>query len=181
MSAKAQLITGINNRTYQSFNPETLTIGFSRRAALYKRADLIFSDPSQLQDIARNVRAIQIVFAGKAHPKDGGGKEVIRRIFRMAQQLQHEVAIAYLDNFDIALAKLIISGVDHWLNTPHQPLEASGTSGMKATHNGIPNFSVLDGWWIEGHIEGVTGCSMWPGALNQTKPEEMFHDDAMDL
>jgi glycogen phosphorylase len=181
VSAKAQLITEINNRTNQSFDPETLTIGFARRAALYKRADLIFSDPSQLQDIARNVGPIQIVFAGKAHPKDGGGKEVIRRIFSMAQQLQHEVAIAYLENYDIALAKLIISGVDLWLNTPHRPLEASGTSGMKATHNGIPNFSVLDGWWIEGHIEGVTGWSIGPGALNQTKPEEMAHDDAMDL
>lgn len=181
VEAKARLITEINHRTRLSFKPETLTIGFARRATLYKRADLIFSDPSQLQDIARNVGAIQIVFAGKAHPKDGGGKEVIRRIFSMAQQLQHEVTIAYVENYDIALAKLIISGVDLWLNTPHRPLEASGTSGMKATHNGIPNFSVLDGWWIEGHIEGVTGWSIGPDALNQTKPEEMAHEDAMDL
>lgn len=181
VEAKAQLITEINNRTHLSFKPDTLTIGFARRAALYKRADLIFSDPTQLQDIARNAGPIQIVFAGKAHPKDGGGKEVIRRIFRMAKQLQQEVAIAYVENYDIALAKLIISGVDLWLNTPHRPLEASGTSGMKATHNGIPNFSVLDGWWIEGHIEGVTGWSIGPGALNQTKPEEMAHEDAQDL
>jgi glycogen phosphorylase len=181
VEAKALLITEINHRTRLSFKPETLTIGFARRATLYKRADLIFSDPSQLQDIARNVGPIQIVFAGKAHPKDGGGKEVIRRIFSMAQQLQREVTIAYLENYDIALAKLIISGVDLWLNTPHRPLEASGTSGMKATHNGIPNFSVLDGWWIEGHIEGVTGWAIGPDALNQTKPEEMAHEDAMDL
>jgi len=181
VEAKAQLITEINNRTHLSFKPETLTIGFARRATLYKRADLIFSDPNQLQDIARNAGQIQIIFAGKAHPKDGGGKEVIRRIFRMAQQLQHEVTIAYLENYDIALAKLIISGVDLWLNTPHRPLEASGTSGMKATHNGIPNFSVLDGWWIEGHIEGVTGWSIGPDALNQTKPKETAHEDAMDL
>lgn len=181
VEAKAQLITEINNRTRLSFKPDTLTIGFARRAALYKRADLIFSDPTQLQDIARNAGPIQIVFAGKAHPKDGGGKEVIRRIVSMAQQLQQEVTIAYVENYDIALAKLIISGVDLWLNTPHRPLEASGTSGMKATHNGIPNFSVLDGWWIEGHIEGVTGWSIGPGALNQTKPEEMAHEDAQDL
>lgn len=181
VEAKAQLIKEINNRTHLSFKPETLTIGFARRAALYKRADLIFSDPNQLQDIARNAGQIQIIFAGKAHPKDGGGKEVIRRIFRIAQQLQHEVTIAYLENYDIALAKLIISGVDLWLNTPHRPLEASGTSGMKATHNGIPNFSVLDGWWIEGHIEGVTGWSIGPTTLNQTRPEEMAHEDAQDL
>ncbi|GJL58835.1 MAG: alpha-glucan phosphorylase [Nitrospirales bacterium] len=181
VEAKAQLIKEINNQTDLSFKPEILTIGFARRAALYKRADLIFSDPNQLQDIARNAGPIQIIFAGKAHPKDGGGKEVIQRIFRMAQQLQAEVAIAYLENYDIALAKLIISGVDLWLNTPHRPLEASGTSGMKATHNGIPNFSVLDGWWIEGHIEGVTGWSIGPAALNQTKPEETAHEDAMDL
>lgn len=181
VEAKAQLIKEINNRTHLSFKPETLTIGFARRAALYKRADLIFSDPNQIQDIARNAGRIQILFAGKAHPKDGGGKEVIRRIFRMAQQLQHEVAIVYLENYDIALAKLIISGVDLWLNTPHRPLEASGTSGMKATHNGIPNLSVLDGWWIEGHIEGVTGWSIGPATINQTKPEEMAHEDAQDL
>ncbi len=181
VEAKAQLIKEINNRTHLSFKPETLTIGFARRATLYKRADLIFSDPKQLQDIARNSGPIQIVFAGKAHPKDGGGKEVIQRIFRMAQQLQHEVTIVYLENYDIALAKLLTSGVDLWLNTPHRPMEASGTSGMKATHNGIPNFSVLDGWWIEGHIEGVTGWSIGPGALNQTKPEEIAHEDAVDL
>ncbi|MCA9470144.1 MAG: alpha-glucan family phosphorylase, partial [Nitrospira sp.] len=111
----------------------------------------------------------------------GGGKEVIRRIFRMAQQLQHEVTIVYLENYDIALAKLIISGVDLWLNTPNRPLEASGTSGMKAAHNGIPNFSVLDGWWIEGHIEGITGWSIGPATINQTNPEEMAHEDAVDL
>lgn len=181
MAAKAQLITEINNRTHLSFKPETLTIGFARRATLYKRADLIFSDPNQLQDIARNAGPIQIVFAGKAHPKDGGGKDIIRRIFRMAQQLQHELTIVYLENYDIALAKLIISGVDLWLNTPNRPLEASGTSGMKATHNGIPNFSVLDGWWIEGHIEGITGWSIGTATINQTNSEEVAHEDAVDL
>lgn len=181
MAAKAQLVTEINNRTHLSFKPETLTIGFARRATLYKRADLIFSDPNQLQDIARNTGPIQIIFAGKAHPNDGGGKEVIRRIFRMAQQLQHELTIVYLENYDIALAKLIISGVDLWLNTPNRPLEASGTSGMKATHNGIPNFSVLDGWWIEGHIEGITGWSIGTVTINQTNSEEVAHEDAVDL
>ncbi len=181
VEAKAKLMEEVNKRSHHSFSPDVLTIGFARRATLYKRADLIFSDPNQLQDIARNTGRIQILFAGKAHPKDGGGKDVIRRIFRMAQQLQHEVAIVYLENYDIALAKLLVSGVDLWLNTPHRPLEASGTSGMKATHNGIPNFSVLDGWWIEGHIEGVTGWSIGPATINQTNPEEMAYEDAMDL
>lgn len=181
VEAKARLIDQVNKRSQHSFRPDVLTIGFARRATLYKRADLIFSNPNQLQDIARNAGPIQIIFAGKAHPKDDGGKDLIRRIFRMAQQFQHEVKIAYLENYDIALAKLIISGVDLWLNTPHRPMEASGTSGMKATHNGIPNFSVLDGWWIEGHIEGVTGWSIGPATVDQINPEEMAHEDAMEL
>ncbi|MEE8288993.1 MAG: alpha-glucan family phosphorylase, partial [Nitrosomonadaceae bacterium] len=181
VEAKARLIAEVNKRTQLAFSQEILTIGFARRAALYKRADLIFTDPDLLKDIARNTGPIQIIFAGKAHPRDGGGKEMIRRIYHMAQELKNDVTIVYLENYDMALAKLIVAGVDVWLNTPHRPLEASGTSGMKAAHNGIPNFSILDGWWIEGHIEGVTGWSIGTISINQLYPEEMSQEDSKDL
>ena len=181
VEAKARLIEEVNKRTQLAFSQEILTIGFARRAALYKRADLIFTDPDLLKDIARNTGPIQIIFAGKAHPRDGGGKEMIRRIYHMAQELKNDVTIVYLENYDMALAKLIVAGVDVWLNTPHRPLEASGTSGMKAAHNGIPNFSILDGWWIEGHIEGVTGWSIGTISINQLYPEEMSQEDSKDL
>ena len=101
-----------------------------------------------------------MVFSGKAHPKDGPGKELIKRIFSNIDQLKNKIRIIYLENYDMEIAKMLTSGVDLWLNTPRRPNEASGTSGMKVTHNGIPNFSVLDGWWIEGHIENVTGWSI---------------------
>ncbi|GJL53060.1 MAG: alpha-glucan phosphorylase [Nitrospirales bacterium] len=181
LEAKAQLIEEVNRRTQLSFNDEVLTLGFARRATPYKRADLIFFDPDQLAEIAKTVGPVQIVFGGKAHPRDGGGKDMIRRVVQFARQLKNDVSIAYLENYDIALAKLITSGVDLWLNTPLRPLEASGTSGMKAAHNGIPNFSVLDGWWIEGHIEGVTGWSIGPTEVDSSKPEEMIQEDAKEL
>ena len=101
-----------------------------------------------------------MIYAGKAHPRDEGGKAIIRRIFEAAAALANDVRVVYLENYDMALGKLICSGVDVWLNTPLRPQEASGTSGMKAALNGVPSFSVLDGWWIEGHVEGVTGWSI---------------------
>src|SRR5690606_20588605 len=116
--------------------------------------------PDELVDIAKKVGPIQLIFAGKAHPKDAPGKEIIRRVVRVAGQVKPEVQIAYLENYDLALAQLLTAGVDLWLNTPLPPLEASGTSGMKAAHNGVPSLSVLDGWWVEGHIEGITGWSI---------------------
>jgi starch phosphorylase len=103
---------------------------------------------------------LQLIYAGKAHPRDEGGKAIIRRIFEAAAALANDVRVVYLENYDMALGKLICSGVDVWLNTPLRPQEASGTSGMKAALNGVPSFSVLDGWWIEGHVEGVTGWSI---------------------
>ena len=181
LEAKARLIEEVNRRTPLSFHNDVLTLGFARRATPYKRADLIFFDPDRLADIAKTVGPLQLVFGGKAHPRDGGGKDMIRRVVHFARQLKNDVAIAYLENYDIALAKLITSGVDLWLNTPLRPLEASGTSGMKAAHNGIPHFSVLDGWWIEGHIEGVTGWSIGPATVDQSKPEAMIHEDAKEL
>jgi starch phosphorylase len=138
----------------------TFTIGFARRATQYKRMDLIFSQVERLRRIAREAGKMQFVFAGKAHPKDWQGKDLIKRIFGVSRQLQDDVKVVFLENYDIDIAKMLISGVDLWLNTPRRPMEASGTSGMKAVHNGVPNLSVLDGWWIEGHIEGVTGWSI---------------------
>ncbi|MCX8030066.1 MAG: alpha-glucan family phosphorylase [Thermodesulfovibrionales bacterium] len=160
MEAKRQLIDYVNRETQVGMNYDTLTIGFARRATAYKRADLLFSDPERLVQIGEG--RIQIIYAGKAHPKDDSGKQLIKNIFEMKEKLKNKIKIAYLKNYNMALALKLISGVDLWLNTPMRPLEASGTSGMKATHNGVPNFSVLDGWWIEGHIEGYTGWSIGP-------------------
>ncbi len=164
-----------------SFGPDALTVGFARRATQYKRADLILSDPGQLAQIARTVGPVQLIFAGKAHPRDGGGKELIRRVCHVARQLKNEVAIVYLENYDMALGRLITSGVDVWLNTPQRPLEVSGTSGMKAAHNGVPSLSVLDGWWIEGHIEGATGWSVGVHPATGSRPQGGEVQDAQDL
>jgi len=139
---------------------DALTIGFARRSATYKRADLIFEDVERLKHISSEVGIIQLLFAGKAHPKDQDGKELIKRIFQAKDSLKKDIKIAYLENYDMELGKLITSGVDIWLNNPIPPREASGTSGMKAALNGIPSLSILDGWWIEGCIEGVTGWAV---------------------
>jgi glycogen phosphorylase len=158
--AKKILIDSIFQETGVQLDPEVLTIGFARRATAYKRADLIFYDINRLVDISRKYGKIQLVFSGKAHPKDWPGKELIQKIVQVSQQLRGQIEVVYLENYDISLAKLMVSGVDLWLNTPKKPQEASGTSGMKAAHNGIPSLSILDGWWIEGCIEGFTGWSI---------------------
>jgi glycogen phosphorylase len=159
-TAKEALLERVNRETGAGMDPDTFTIGFARRATPYKRADLLFTDPGRLTEIAARAGGLQIVYAGKAHPEDRGGKEIIQRIIRAGEQLGPQVRVAYLVNYDIGLAALLTSGVDLWLNTPQPPLEASGTSGMKAALNGIPSLSVLDGWWIEGHIEGITGWAI---------------------
>ena len=181
VEAKARLIDKVHQRTGMVLKPDVLTIGFARRATLYKRTDLVFSDPGQLLQIAGTVGPIQLVFAGKSHPKDEQGKDLIRRVFHFARQLKDQISIAYLENYDIELGTLLTSGVDLWLNTPLRPLEASGTSGMKAAHNGVPSFSVLDGWWIEGHIEGVTGWSIGPGLTNRSDSDSVNGRDAQEL
>jgi len=158
--AKARLIDEVKRRTGTALDPNALSIGFARRAALYKRPELIFSNTGQLKSIVQRTGPLQIVFAGKAHPRDEAGKELIRRVFRHADELYGHVKVVYLENYDLELAKLITSGVDLWLNTPRRPEEASGTSGMKAAHNGVPSLSILDGWWIEGRVEGITGWSI---------------------
>ncbi len=158
--AKHELLEAVRKRTGLKFDPEVFTIGFARRATGYKRADLILSDLDRLRQIAKNSGKFQIIYAGKAHPNDGGGKEIIRRIFHAKKALRKAVPVVFLDDYDLDLGGKITSGVDLWLNTPQFPLEASGTSGMKSALNGVPSLSILDGWWVEGHIEGVTGWSI---------------------
>src|ERR1700746_2011012 len=158
--AKEALFTEIRHRTSVSLDPKAFTIGFARRASTYKRADLLFQDRERLKRIARDVGAIQLVYAGKAHPRDEGGKRLIRRVFDGAASLSEVIHTVYVENYDMHWGRLITSGVDLWLNTPLRPQEASGTSGMKAALNGVPSFSVVDGWWAEGWIEGVTGWAI---------------------
>jgi len=125
----------------------------------YKRPDLLFADLERLKAICREL-PFQIVLAGKAHPHDEAGKALIRLLHERAQALSGAITVAYLPNYDLELAQLMVAGSDVWVNTPLPPLEASGTSGMKAAFNGVPSLSVLDGWWVEGCIEGVTGWSV---------------------
>ncbi|MDP2718370.1 MAG: alpha-glucan family phosphorylase [Dehalococcoidia bacterium] len=161
--AKLELLQEVGRRTAIRLDPEILTIGFARRATGYKRPTLLFHNIERLKAIAERGQRIQLIYGGKAHPRDDGGKSLIRQIFEASRTLKESITVVYIEEYDINLAKYLISGVDLWLNTPQKPLEASGTSGMKAALNGIPTFSILDGWWIEGHIEGVTGWSIGDG------------------
>jgi starch phosphorylase len=122
-----------------------------------------------------------LIFTGKANPKDDSGRKLIEQIFGYMQKLKEEIKIVYLANYDMDLAAKLVSGVDVWLNTPLRPLEASGTSGMKAAHNGVINFSVLDGWWIEGWIEGVTGWAIGPQPNENVSAEEGRRRELDDL
>jgi starch phosphorylase len=176
MQSKKLLIDLVNRETDAGMDENTLTIGFARRSAIYKRGDLLFQDMERLKKISRETGKIQVIFSGKAHPRDQGGKELIKRIFQAKQELKDDIRIAYIKDYNMALGTLMTSGVDIWLNTPEPPMEASGTSGMKASLNGVPNLSVLDGWWIEGHIEGVTGWSI--GGIDG--PNEEHSDRARD-
>lgn len=173
MQAKKELIDFINRNSADSFDQDALTIGFARRATAYKRADLVFTDVERLRSISQRAGKMQFVFAGKAHPHDWPGKELIKKISSFSERLKGSIRVVYLENYDIALAKILIPGVDLWLNTPRRPREASGTSGMKAAHNGVPSLSILDGWWIEGCIEGVTGWAIGSAA-------DVAADDAAD-
>jgi starch phosphorylase len=158
--SKDALIAKIRERTGVGLDPKIFTMGFARRASTYKRANLLFQDRERLKRITRVVGPIQIVYAGKAHPRDEGGKKIIRDVFNGAASLADTIRTVYVENYDMHWGRLITSGVDIWLNTPMRPQEASGTSGMKAALNGVPSFSVVDGWWAEGWIEGVTGWAI---------------------
>jgi starch phosphorylase len=155
--AKLNLLDEVAKRTGQILDEDVMTVGFARRAATYKRGDLIFRDHDRLKWIARTVGGLQIIFGGKAHPRDENGKDLIRRIVEHSSALKDTIKVVYMEDFDWRWAPVLYSGVDLWLNTPKRPQEASGTSGMKAALNGVPSLSILDGWWIEGCLEGVTG------------------------
>ena len=159
-AAKKLLLDEVARRNNVTLDPKVMTIGFARRATPYKRADLIFSDLNRLKQITQRVGPLQIVFGGKAHPADEWGKALIKRIYDASKSLGDSIRVVYLENYEMRLGGLMTSGVDIWLNNPLRPLEASGTSGMKSALNGVPSLSVLDGWWIEGHVEGVTGWSI---------------------
>jgi starch phosphorylase len=161
-AAKRALLQVVNREVNAGMDIDVFTIGFARRAAAYKRTDLLFSDIERLREIADRNGGLQIIYAGKAHPQDEAGKEQIQRVFRARDELRDQIRIAYLENYSMEIGKMMTAGVDLWLNTPLPPMEASGTSGMKAAVNGVPSLSVLDGWWIEGCIEGVTGWSIGP-------------------
>lgn len=157
--AKAALIEKIKTLTGVTLNPKVPIFGFARRMTAYKRPDLLFSDMARLKAIAQQW-PFQLVMAGKAHPRDEGGKRLIEQIHGHLDELDGIIRGIYLPNYDMDQALALVAGVDVWMNTPLRPLEASGTSGMKAAFNGVPHLSVLDGWWIEGCIEGVTGWAV---------------------
>jgi starch phosphorylase len=177
--AKQRLVAEVNARTNAGFDGHVFTLGYARRATAYKRPDLVFHDPGRLRGLARQHGGLQLVFAGKAHRLDEEGKALIRRIVQWGKDLAPEVKVVYLPNYDLALGVLVTAGVDVWLNTPRPPHEASGTSGMKAAHNGVPSLSVLDGWWLEGFVEGFTGWAIGP--QTNSSVERSDADDAGDL
>jgi len=174
-SNKMLLLSKVLEKTGIKLDPEILTIGFARRAVAYKRADLIFKDINRLIDICSG--KVQLIFAGKAHAFDEEGKSMIQRVIKISKEISDKIPAVFLEDYDMELAALLTTGVDVWLNTPLRPREASGTSGMKCTHNGVLNLSVLDGWWIEGWVEDVTGWAIGP------EPEEVdlvYYDDTKD-
>jgi len=171
IGAKQELLDFVHSNSGIQLDTDALTLGFARRATEYKRATMIFSDLEKLKEVNSQGK-IQLIFAGKAHPKDELGKKLIQEIYEYKTRLKDEIQIVYLENYNMDIAQKLTSGVDVWLNTPMPPMEASGTSGMKAAHNGVINFSVLDGWWIEGCVEGLTGWAIGPSpdqAINEDK------------
>ncbi len=178
--AKQTLIGYVKEKNGVDLDPDALTIGFARRMATYKRATLLFSDLDKLREIGRQ-EPIQLIFSGKAHPANVTGKQEIRAIYSAMRELEGEITSVYLENYTMDIAALMTAGVDVWLNTPLPPYEASGTSGMKAALNGAINFSILDGWWIEGWIEGVTGWAIGPGPGAQVSEAERLRRALQDL
>ena len=179
IECKKELLRFVKEHNNVEMNPEIFTIGFARRVATYKRGDMLFSDIKRLKNIAEKSKGLQIIYAGKAHPRDWEGKQVIKKIINAMKEVNENIKVCYIQNYDISIAKMLVSGVDLWLNTPLRPQEASGTSGMKAAHNGVPQFSVLDGWWLEGHIENVTGWSI--GAHPDNTKENIHLEDVKDM
>ncbi len=183
--AKQALIDEVNNRTTAGYHIARFTIGYARRFTEYKRPDLLLYDIQRLKQLTEKVGDIQIVFAGKAHPNDLQGKQMIKKIFDISKQINSEnsrLKIVFLDDYDMRLAKILVAGCDIWLNTPQRPFEASGTSGMKAALNGVPQMSTLDGWWLEGCIDNVTGWGIGPHPQDANfKIDPDMSDEAQDL
>jgi starch phosphorylase len=177
-TAKRRLLDYVQRTrsTGSGFDPTSLTIGFARRFATYKRADLLFSDPDRLSTLLNDAdRPFQLVLAGKAHPQDQGGKALIKRVVEFAADPRANGRIVFLEDYEMTLARFLVQGVDVWLNTPRRPLEASGTSGMKAAMNGGLNCSILDGWWVEGYAP-ETGFAIGGEAVAGSDEEQ----DAID-
>ncbi|MDQ1280273.1 MAG: glycogen phosphorylase [Thermoproteota archaeon] len=178
--AKMSLFEFVKNKTYFEMDMKALTIGFARRSTAYKRGSLIFNSLERLRRID-SIGKLQLIFAGKAHTKDEDGKRIIKEIHQYMAELGDDVKTVYLENYDMDTAAKLTSGVDIWLNTPLPPFEASGTSGMKAAHNGVINFSVLDGWWVEGCIEGVTGWAIGAPSNMPITPAERRKRELEDI
>jgi len=177
---RSRLIEEVNRSRGASFEADAFTMGIARRATAYKRLHLLLKDPVRLKRLGALWGPLQIIYSGKAHPYDQEGKDLIHRIVEDEAALAPEVRIVYLPNYDMRLGQLLTAGVDLWINTPRPPLEASGTSGMKAAHNGVPSLSVLDGWWLEGNVENVTGWGI--GVRDQSEaPARSDEEDAADL
>lgn len=179
-AAKQRLIDYVFKKQAEKLKLNVFTIGFARRFTGYKRSTLLFHDMEELIRINKSAGPIQIIYAGKAHPRDEDGKAMIKEIHRIKWKYKKDLQIIFLENYDMNIAKLMIAGVDVWLNTPLPPNEASGTSGMKAAHNGVPHFSTLDGWWVEGFVNRKTGWSI--GERRSTlNPKELNSKDAANL
>ena len=174
--AKSILFAELKAKVGVQLNETVITLGFARRAAAYKRADFLFSDLQRLKGIAKTTGPLQVVYGGKAHPRDEDGKALIRRVFEAAEALKNDpIRVVYVSDYDWRWGRLITSGVDLWLNTPQRPFEASGTSGMKAALNGVPSLSIPDGWWLEGHLEGATG---WDIGTSENVTEDTLRETA---
>jgi starch phosphorylase len=166
-AAKRLLLDKVKALSGVQLDPEVPLLGFARRMTAYKRPDLLFADLQRLAAIAQRW-PFQIVLAGKAHPRDVGGKQLIETLHGHIRALQGRVPVVYLADYGMDIAQAMVAGVDVWLNTPQPPREASGTSGMKAAFNGVPSLSVLDGWWVEGCIEGVTGWAVGDSTITNS-------------
>jgi len=183
--AKAEMLEMVRERTDHTLDPGACTIVFARRMTDYKRPGMVCGDPERLRRIVQRAGPTQLIFAGKAHPHDHRGKEIIQQIHGAAAELAKDVPVVFIPGYDIALAKKLVAGADVWLNNPRPPLEASGTSGMKAALNGVPSLSTLDGWWAEGCVEGVTGWAIGTlsddcrredvGGLDRRHAESLYH------
>lgn len=175
-NAKQRLLDCMKEASGRAFDPTLPIFGFARRMTAYKRPDLMFADLERLRAIAKKY-PFQLVMAGKAHPYDANGKHLIEVLHNYQRELADHIPVVFLPDYNMSLALDLISGVDVWINTPLRPLEASGTSGMKAAFNGVPSLSVLDGWWLEGCLEGVTGWAVGSSVVgNEVNDVQDFYN-----